>query len=553
MSDSPNLGLPFIEAAQAQKHVTHNEALVHLDALVQAAVDDMAAASPPSEPSNGTRVVVGAEPDGAFSGRAGKIAYFDEGAWRFANPRDGWLVWSSADACPFVFANGHWTKLEASIRRLQNLALLGVETSADAANPLSMRGQNALFTARYSSDGGDGDLRFKLNKESVGATVSQLYQSNWSGRAETGLCGDDSWSVRRSQDGVNWTTALIVDSAQVAAPAGSQAAPGLAFIGDPDTGLHCPASNTLALVAGGQAQARFSPSSANIGGTANCGRLTVQGGELGASTSSLALMTAGGASGQKADLAFYCTFENSGDANPRRAADIVAGFNGSSWGSQFLAFHVGNGASPNDPAAPTVEQVRITRHGLGIGTGAPAEKLHVYGNVHVSGGDRTIYNRGNNYLALGTNNVERMRIAHDGKVGVGAVPYEHFEVGHAGGARLAITDGGGASRKALLMQAPTASQSWARLLAYDYAGAAGLPLVLQDTGQGNVGVAVNNPTVRLHVNGPIRCGSYTRTTLPSAAAVGAGTMIWVTNPASGAARAFWSIGTDWRDQANVAA
>ena len=31
MTDTPRLGLPVIEAAQAQKHVTHNEALTLLE------------------------------------------------------------------------------------------------------------------------------------------------------------------------------------------------------------------------------------------------------------------------------------------------------------------------------------------------------------------------------------------------------------------------------------------------------------------------------------------------------------------------------------------
>lgn len=35
---TPNLALPFILPAQAQKHVTHNEALQRLDALVQLVV-----------------------------------------------------------------------------------------------------------------------------------------------------------------------------------------------------------------------------------------------------------------------------------------------------------------------------------------------------------------------------------------------------------------------------------------------------------------------------------------------------------------------------------
>ena len=35
MDQTPNLTLPYIMAAQAQKHVTHNEALRALDVIVQ--------------------------------------------------------------------------------------------------------------------------------------------------------------------------------------------------------------------------------------------------------------------------------------------------------------------------------------------------------------------------------------------------------------------------------------------------------------------------------------------------------------------------------------
>jgi trimeric autotransporter adhesin len=56
---------------------------------------------------------------------------------------------------------------------------------------------------------------------------------------------------------------------------------------------------------------------------------------------------------------------------------------------------------------------------VGIGALNPNEKLEVVGNIHVSGGNRTIFNRSNNSLAFGTNNTERMRITSDGSVGIG--------------------------------------------------------------------------------------------------------------------------------------
>ena len=212
MSDSPNLGLPFIEAAQAQKHVTHNEALAMLDAFVQTTVLAMSATQPPAQPAEGVRVVIAAGALGAFAGREGRLAMFDAGAWRFFAPRAGWLVWSTAERCAFVYDGAAWIRFESSISRLQQLSLLGVGTAADATNPLAVSAGNALFTARYASGGGDGSLRFKLNKEAAGMTVSQLYQTNWSGRAETGLVGDDRWRVRVSGDGQTWSDPLIAST-----------------------------------------------------------------------------------------------------------------------------------------------------------------------------------------------------------------------------------------------------------------------------------------------------------------------------------------------------
>ncbi|MCZ4352271.1 DUF2793 domain-containing protein [Roseovarius aestuarii] len=48
MSDnSPRLGLPYLQPSQAQKHVTHNEALQRLDALVQLSVVALNVETPP--------------------------------------------------------------------------------------------------------------------------------------------------------------------------------------------------------------------------------------------------------------------------------------------------------------------------------------------------------------------------------------------------------------------------------------------------------------------------------------------------------------------------
>jgi hypothetical protein len=95
------LALPFIIAGQAQKEVTHNEALLRLDGLVQASVEAVNLDTPPASPSPGQCWIVGDAPSGAWAGQAGAIASFGDGGWRFTSPLPGMSVWSKADG---VFA-----------------------------------------------------------------------------------------------------------------------------------------------------------------------------------------------------------------------------------------------------------------------------------------------------------------------------------------------------------------------------------------------------------------------------------------------------------------
>ena len=109
MDASSNLNLPFIIAAQAQKHVTHNEALRALDAVVQLMVLDKDLASPPGSPVEGSRYIVAASPTGAWAGQAGKIAAYQDGAWAFYAPREGWLAWVADEDELYVWSGSAWT------------------------------------------------------------------------------------------------------------------------------------------------------------------------------------------------------------------------------------------------------------------------------------------------------------------------------------------------------------------------------------------------------------------------------------------------------------
>ncbi len=232
MSNSTRLALPFIDAAQSQKHVTHNEALIDLDALVHLSVKSRSVAAPPGSPAEGDRYLAPTGATGAFAGHVNAVAAFDNGGWAFLSPRAGWRLYVESENLLLVFDGAAWKDVGLSLQNLQNLSRLGVGASADASNPLLAKLNGALFTARASGEGGTGDLRLTLNKSLVGGTVSQLYQTNYSGRAETGLTGDDRFRIKVSANGATWREALNVDPASglVSLPLTAGLANGLATL-----------------------------------------------------------------------------------------------------------------------------------------------------------------------------------------------------------------------------------------------------------------------------------------------------------------------------------
>lgn len=89
MSLSDILKFTFLEAAQAQKHVTVNENFAQADALIQIAVKQVFLNTPPGSPSGGDRYIVGGSPTGAWVGKEYKIAHSLNGTWRFYDPKPG--------------------------------------------------------------------------------------------------------------------------------------------------------------------------------------------------------------------------------------------------------------------------------------------------------------------------------------------------------------------------------------------------------------------------------------------------------------------------------
>ena len=215
MSDdqTARLGLPYLAAGQMQKHVTLNEALTRLDAVVQTAVVSRTEASQPAAPPDGALYILPSGATGAaWAGQPeGALLRAEGGGWTAVEVSDG-LVALVLDVGELVVrAGGGWVSLGERLNVIQNLARLGLGTTADAANPFAVRLNKALWTAVPVGDGGDGDLRLTFNKENPSDVLSLLFQSAWEGRAELGLVGDDDLRLKVSADGSAWQDVWSVD------------------------------------------------------------------------------------------------------------------------------------------------------------------------------------------------------------------------------------------------------------------------------------------------------------------------------------------------------
>lgn len=108
MSNSPRIGLTYLDAAQAQKHVTVNEALARLDAVAAGRAETMALASPPGSPSEGEAHIVPAGAGGAWTGQEGMVAVFLNGGWDFIAPWTGWKLWVAGESGYATFDGTDW-------------------------------------------------------------------------------------------------------------------------------------------------------------------------------------------------------------------------------------------------------------------------------------------------------------------------------------------------------------------------------------------------------------------------------------------------------------
>jgi hypothetical protein len=140
MSESTRHALPFLSAGQAQKEVTHNEALMVVDRLLHPLVLSRNLSTPPSAPASGDSYIPGGTASGAWAGQAGKLATYDGFGWVFTNPVRGCLAWIADEGGFSVYdsgwSNGGWPAAGLRISGRQVLGAAPTSVSAPAGGAL---------------------------------------------------------------------------------------------------------------------------------------------------------------------------------------------------------------------------------------------------------------------------------------------------------------------------------------------------------------------------------------------------------------------------------
>ncbi|MDX2027715.1 MAG: DUF2793 domain-containing protein [Alphaproteobacteria bacterium] len=118
MTTTPNLAMSYIASSQAQKEVTHNDALNDLDFLAQPSAIDHTLATPPGSPATGDTYIVASSPTGAWTGFANAVVAYYSG-WKIKTPLAGWAVWTRNGSRLLYYTGSAWAllttpKLDAS-------------------------------------------------------------------------------------------------------------------------------------------------------------------------------------------------------------------------------------------------------------------------------------------------------------------------------------------------------------------------------------------------------------------------------------------------------
>ena len=190
MEQSIRLDLPFIQASQAQKHITHNEALLRLDQITQLSVRSQDFDAPPSDPIEGDRYI--APSPSTWPDATGPHLYsFEGGAWVKLTPRAGWVAWVQDTQSLVVFDGTQWTPA----------------VGQGAFDALTVKGASAYFEAASQS----AQFYLTLAKTLAAQRLGLGFNGTDGAQALVELTDTDTLRIVVTKDGTTYRDALAVD------------------------------------------------------------------------------------------------------------------------------------------------------------------------------------------------------------------------------------------------------------------------------------------------------------------------------------------------------
>lgn len=156
---------------------------------MQIAVEARDGVTPPTDPQEGARYLLGAAPVGEWAGQGGgRLAAWQDGAWAFFVPMEGWVAWSRADETLLVFHDGEWQPISSG-------AGGGEGGTGDIAGPITqvLAASGRFFRQDTAGVSGNGGYDWR-----------GYYQpATWSnGPAEEPTYIDDVWAFGINMAGV---------------------------------------------------------------------------------------------------------------------------------------------------------------------------------------------------------------------------------------------------------------------------------------------------------------------------------------------------------------
>jgi Protein of unknown function (DUF2793) len=182
MSDfSTRLQLPYLAASQAQKHVTLNESLRRLDALVQLSVASATVGVQPATPDDGAVYILPAGKTGAAWGGMANfaLAYYVDGAWQSITPSKGWIAYVADRNAVWAWSGTRWQYVGGALGALADIS--ATQSIPNAAHTVIAFSQSVRDTGGWQLPGGMPRLTVCAGVSAIRLNVNVSFTPNPTG------------------------------------------------------------------------------------------------------------------------------------------------------------------------------------------------------------------------------------------------------------------------------------------------------------------------------------------------------------------------------------